>query len=181
MDTKSKILKEALELFAKRGYENASLDEIAKRVGISKPAIYYYFKSKKRLYNEVFRSFFEGFEIELSGDIDKDLEDYIKRVFLLFKNKNLAKLFLRELSNGMENLEDETLKRVSFLLRTLSLILKDLANPFFIQTLIISSILTYINTMELREKVGGMVNVESNFDLQKELKEIILKYVREHK
>jgi AcrR family transcriptional regulator len=39
----------AEELFAERGYQAASMDEIAERVGVSKPMLYEYFGSKEGL------------------------------------------------------------------------------------------------------------------------------------
>src|SRR3954467_8951573 len=39
----------AEELFAERGYQAASMDEIAEQVGVSKPMLYEYFGSKEGL------------------------------------------------------------------------------------------------------------------------------------
>ncbi len=44
--TRERILDVALELFNQRGYEGTSLREIAERLGITKAALYYHFKSK---------------------------------------------------------------------------------------------------------------------------------------
>lgn len=46
-DTRDRILDIALELFTVKGYEKTSLREIAERLGFSKAAIYYHFKSKE--------------------------------------------------------------------------------------------------------------------------------------
>jgi AcrR family transcriptional regulator len=43
----------ASELFAERGYDHASLDELAARVGVTKPIVYRHFASKKDLYLEL--------------------------------------------------------------------------------------------------------------------------------
>jgi AcrR family transcriptional regulator len=48
-DTRDRILEVALDLFASDGYEKVSLREIAERVGVTKPALYYYFASKEEL------------------------------------------------------------------------------------------------------------------------------------
>ena len=45
-DTRAEILDVAAELFAERGYDATSLREIAERLGITKAALYYYFRSK---------------------------------------------------------------------------------------------------------------------------------------
>ncbi len=49
MDTKQTLIREALRLFLSRGYDTATLTEIAGRVGITKPAIYYHFRNKEEL------------------------------------------------------------------------------------------------------------------------------------
>ena len=55
MATKEDILQIALKHFANKGYENTTLEDIAKEIDITKPAIYYYFKNKEELYNEIFK------------------------------------------------------------------------------------------------------------------------------
>ena len=56
-DTREKIRSVALELFAEQGYEKTSLREIAERLGVTKAALYYHFKSKEdivaSLYHDV--------------------------------------------------------------------------------------------------------------------------------
>lgn len=39
----------ASDLFNKKGFHATSLDEVADRIGISKPSIYYYYKNKSEL------------------------------------------------------------------------------------------------------------------------------------
>jgi AcrR family transcriptional regulator len=46
----------ASELFAQRGYDHASLDELAARAGVTKPIVYRHFPSKKDLYLELLAS-----------------------------------------------------------------------------------------------------------------------------
>src|SRR3954447_26224150 len=45
-DTRAEILAVAAELFTEKGYEGTSLREIADRLGITKAALYYHFRSK---------------------------------------------------------------------------------------------------------------------------------------
>ena len=54
-DTRAQAQKVALELFAEQGYEKTSLREIAERLGVTKAALYYHFKSKE----DIVRSFTE--------------------------------------------------------------------------------------------------------------------------
>lgn len=50
-DIRNKILQAALEEFYTKGYEKASLQEIAKRCAVSKSNVYNYFPSKKSIYD----------------------------------------------------------------------------------------------------------------------------------
>ncbi len=46
-DTRARIVAIALELFSEHGYERTSLREIADRLGVTKAALYYHFKTKE--------------------------------------------------------------------------------------------------------------------------------------
>ncbi|GHE40943.1 TetR/AcrR family transcriptional regulator [Streptomyces capitiformicae] len=46
-NTRQRIQDVALELFAEQGYEKTSLREIAERLGVTKAALYYHFKTKE--------------------------------------------------------------------------------------------------------------------------------------
>lgn len=54
--TKNKILNVAEALFAEKGFDGTSMGEIAKKVGINKSSIYYYFESKDKLLEEVLKN-----------------------------------------------------------------------------------------------------------------------------
>lgn len=47
METKELILKKALDMFAKSGYDSVSIRDIAKAVNIKESSIYYHFKINK--------------------------------------------------------------------------------------------------------------------------------------
>jgi AcrR family transcriptional regulator len=65
-DTRSRLRELALELFAEQGYEKTSLREIAERLGVTKAALYYYFKSKE----DIVRSLVEDYVADLDKLID---------------------------------------------------------------------------------------------------------------
>ena len=46
-NTRQRIQDVALELFAEQGYEKTSLREIADRLGVTKAALYYHFRTKE--------------------------------------------------------------------------------------------------------------------------------------
>jgi AcrR family transcriptional regulator len=51
--TRERILREAEQLFVERGYHATALQEIADRVGITKPALYYHFASKAEILGDL--------------------------------------------------------------------------------------------------------------------------------
>ena len=67
-DTRQRIQQVALELFGEYGYDKTSLREIAERLGVTKAALYYHFKSKEAIIASVFE------------DILKEMDDYIEWV-----------------------------------------------------------------------------------------------------
>lgn len=65
-NTRNKIQQTAIELFSEQGYEQTSLREIADRLGVTKAALYYHFKTKE----EIAASFFDSY----AGDVDEICE-----------------------------------------------------------------------------------------------------------
>lgn len=65
MDTKQRILDEALTLFSEKGYANVFVGDIAERVGIKAPSLYKHYKSKQAIFDAI---------------IDKMNEQYVRQV-----------------------------------------------------------------------------------------------------
>jgi AcrR family transcriptional regulator len=57
-DRKNEILDAALEVFGEMGLQEASVDDVVERSGLSKGTLYWYFKSKDRLIGALMRRFF---------------------------------------------------------------------------------------------------------------------------
>lgn len=53
MNTKDKILNEALRLFAAKGYGAVSVEQIADAVGIKAPSLYKHYKGKRDIFNSI--------------------------------------------------------------------------------------------------------------------------------
>jgi AcrR family transcriptional regulator len=80
-DTREYILKTALHLFMENGYKGTSYQDLIKKTGLSKGAIYHHFKSKDDILTSVFEFMYKEstrailFEPE---SIVKDKESFIK-------------------------------------------------------------------------------------------------------
>ncbi len=59
LDTRSRILQAALDVFAARGFDAATIREITSRVGLSHGLVKYHFKSKDALWREAIRFMFD--------------------------------------------------------------------------------------------------------------------------
>lgn len=104
MDTKHRILDEALTLFSEKGYANVFVAEIAERVGIKAPSLYKHYKSKKAIFDaiieEMNRRFLEeAGALQINGaDAARDAEIYkqISEEQLIALGNNLFLYFLHD-------------------------------------------------------------------------------------
>lgn len=69
--TRERILAEARKIFAGKGFEAASMHEIARHVGIEKPSLYYFFKNKEQLFGAMVEETWQG--------LATDLKDFRKK------------------------------------------------------------------------------------------------------
>ena len=102
-ETSEQILDAAEEVFAEKGFEGATLRDIAQRVGIRIPSLYNHFSSKDALYAAVLERgigpVFEALGAEASGAVDPgELVDQMMQ--LLSQRPNLPRLVLHETLTG---------------------------------------------------------------------------------
>jgi TetR/AcrR family transcriptional regulator len=62
---KEEIVAEATRLFAERGYEGASMGDLAERVGLRKASLFHHFPSKDVLYSTVLRELLENVKVAI--------------------------------------------------------------------------------------------------------------------
>jgi AcrR family transcriptional regulator len=72
VDRRATILDSALEVFSKRGYNGASIDEIATAAGISKALIYEHFPSKRDLHVSLLEGHVQDIFTRLAQTADTD-------------------------------------------------------------------------------------------------------------
>ena len=108
-DTRERILTVANELFTEQGYEGTSLREISDRLGITKAALYYHFRSKDEILTTLLAPFFELLD-DLLGRLEdaRDVEawadaltwmvtkifDYLDFFRLMGSNRHVVELVL---------------------------------------------------------------------------------------
>lgn len=99
-DTKARIQAIARELFAQRGIQQTSLSDIAEKLGITKPALYYHFDSREALVRTIIQPMVEHFE-EFVASREK-IAKHDPRVLLgdyfdmLFQHRDILGMVLRD-------------------------------------------------------------------------------------
>ena len=99
-----KILDAAKEVFARKGYDAARVEEIAKEAGVNKALLFYYFRSKENILKQLIeRGIVKAVKIlneHINGILENDeeaintlIEDFIG---FLFARKKLIKIMLLE-------------------------------------------------------------------------------------
>jgi AcrR family transcriptional regulator len=64
-ERRSQLLVVARDIFAERGYQATTMDDVAAAAGFTKPILYQHFSSKESLYNEIVQSTSEQLEAAL--------------------------------------------------------------------------------------------------------------------
>src|SRR6266480_8126515 len=67
------ILKVAARMFAEHGYERTTLEMIADELGLSKPSLYYYVKSKEDVLAHIFQQIFQDILEQVQTAISPDM------------------------------------------------------------------------------------------------------------
>jgi AcrR family transcriptional regulator len=68
--TRDALLAEARDLFGRRGYVSAVLEEVVRATGMTRGAIYHHFKDKRALFEAVFERVLEEVAAEVAGAAD---------------------------------------------------------------------------------------------------------------
>ncbi len=78
----SKIIEAARATFLKNGFSGTSMSDIAAEVGLTRPAMHYYFRTKERLFQAVFGSILLSFLPKIKDYITSELslEEKISRI-----------------------------------------------------------------------------------------------------
>src|SRR6266496_2184295 len=103
---RDQILRTAADLFRERGYRASTLDDIAKRLGMSKTSLYGSFRAKEEMLAAISRETIESFTRELSLVLRSSLppEDKLRRVVrqhvrFVIANRSFLTVFFSEEPN----------------------------------------------------------------------------------
>jgi len=68
-DARARILDEAAALFARQGYENSSVGDLAAALGVSKAALYHYFPTKQDIFDSIIVDVLQGLRDEVAAEL----------------------------------------------------------------------------------------------------------------
>ncbi len=111
MDVRTEILSQAARLFAERGYDGTSVQEIADAVGIRKPSLLYHFRSKDVLRQSVLAEMLAHWNAVLPGLLLKaSTEERFDATMqaltdFFLEDPDRARLFLRETLDRPEEMQ----------------------------------------------------------------------------
>ena len=175
--TKKRILDVATEEFATLGYSGLSMNKLAEKLKINKAMIYYYFKDKRNLYDEVISSIIELNKEEKKEILNSSLEakEKFKRYIKLYtktinNNPNIIPLTLREMANfdlGIENNIPNSIEQELVLMKQIILQLnlkekyKDI-DFYELKAMIIGTISSYYSMQKTPLKLSNIKDFDKN-------------------
>jgi TetR/AcrR family fatty acid metabolism transcriptional regulator len=131
VDKHSKIISAATKVFAKKGFFNARISDIAKEAKVADGTIYLYFNNKYDVLISVFEEEIGGLIEQVSkalaveSDPRKQLEVFAgKHLTMMKKNRNLAEVIQIELRQSAKHVKEYRNNRFSEYLDIVSTIIK---------------------------------------------------------
>jgi len=84
-DAKRRIIEAAMDVIAERGCDQMTIDDVAKKLGVTKGAVYWYFKSKEELVAAVLKKFQSDIErTTFESFYNRPIEEVFSQIFERF-------------------------------------------------------------------------------------------------
>jgi AcrR family transcriptional regulator len=106
---RKQIIKAATKIFARKGFHQAKMDEIALAAKVAKGTLYYNYASKSKLFAATVTAGMEEIMDKISRELESDLP-FMEHFRLLLsntiriymKNKEVIRIYVNELSSGID-------------------------------------------------------------------------------
>ena len=108
-DTKERIRDAALELFSEKGYPGTAMSDIAKKIGLTKPALYKHYASKQDIFDAIVAATAAQYE-QYTNQLNIHVQD-AKRDFPVFTEISADALAEKVRQIFLYSLHDETISR----------------------------------------------------------------------
>ena len=168
-DTKKNVIDTARHLFSDFSYLGVSMNDIAKKLNITKAALYYHFTGKKEIYEKVLDNVFNDLSLSIAqasneATIDKKLHKLIKNYLDFgFKEKNLIKALMLNLSPA----DDQITKRITQLRERVANLIQPVIEEVFASKKLTEKVDVGLLTFLLTSMMDGLL-MEYSF-LNKEI------------
>lgn len=113
VSTEEHILEVAREVFTQNGYDGTSMQMIADAAGINKSLLHYYYRSKEKLFKNIFEKVFSQFIPNLGVifmsdmTLEEKIQAFANRYIDVFLEHPLVPIFvMQELSKNPDHLAD---------------------------------------------------------------------------
>lgn len=113
LQTEEQILEAAKQIFQNRGFSGARMQEIADEADINKSMLHYYFRSKDKLFQEVFQYSIRQFFPEILKVLNADLafvpkvEKLVETYYEMFKkHPHLPRFVIHEMNQHPDRFRD---------------------------------------------------------------------------
>lgn len=119
-DKRQQIITAATKIFARNGYHNATISDIAKKTGIAHGTVYLYFKSKEDLLITIFDEQMAEIVSYVKSEIERE-ESALQKLHrminiqmqLIETNRDLTELLLLEFRQSRKFFESSSIDRVA--------------------------------------------------------------------
>lgn len=107
----NKIIEAARTTFLKKGFKDTNMADIAAEVGLTRPAMHYYFRTKERLFQAVFGDILMSFVPKIKDSISRDmgLKEKISEIVdtylaVLQVSPQLPLFIIQEINRDIDNI-----------------------------------------------------------------------------
>jgi AcrR family transcriptional regulator len=165
--TRERLFAAAATEFAARGFAGANVDRISLAARVNKAMLYYHFKSKAGLYQEVLRDMFQAVAAR-AGDAAAARTDPAERIAALVEaiareaeaRPHFPAIWLREIAEGGTHVDKKTMAVIATVLEHVAAAVQEgvamrrfrPANPLFVQLGIVGPLLLFFATAPLRRR-----------------------------
>jgi AcrR family transcriptional regulator len=166
--SRERLLAAAAAEFAARGFAGANVDRIARAAHVNKAMVYYHFKSKAALYQEILGDMFhavgEGVRAVAASDAtpQEKLARFIEAIAVAAEARpHFPPIWFREIAEGGVHLAPSTMTEVAGVVQKLVGILQDgvrtrgfrKVNPLLVHGSIVGPLLFFFASAGVRERL----------------------------
>ena len=185
LEKKERIAKVALKVFANKGYQNTDINDILKEAKISKSTFYYYFKSKRELYEIIVNDFFMEL-IKLAWTTEyrtlnniKEIEKYLSKLidnyaYFSEEYKDIIKIIFTEAPSIDKDFAKNMERNIDGLLLTVVDFVSIYKEKGILKKELDANVFSYLIAGFVKEVINQVV-IRENFVIDKsKLKKFIL-------